>query len=83
MSLTIALTDEQTAALTAIAKAKGLSPEEYARQVLEHDLAPDWLRRSWGSARQTGLDQLTMEEIDAEIAAVRKERRDAQLRPGS
>jgi hypothetical protein len=83
MSLTIALTDEQTAALTAIARAKGLSPEEYARQVLEHDLAPEWLRRSWESARQAGLDQLSMEEIDAEIAAVRKERRDARLRPGS
>jgi hypothetical protein len=83
MSLTIALTDEQTAALTAIARAKGLSPEEYARQVLEHDLAPEWLRRSWDSARQAGLDQLSMEEIDAEIAAMRKERRDTQLRPGS
>jgi len=45
MTLTIALTDEQTAALSAIARAKGLSLEEYARQVLEHELAPDWLRR--------------------------------------
>lgn len=83
MNLTIALTDEQTAALTALARAKGLSPEEYARQVLEQDLAPTWLRRSWDSARQAGVDQLSMEEIDAEIAAVRKERRTAQLRPGS
>jgi predicted transcriptional regulator len=74
MSLTIALTDEQNAALTALARAKGLSPEEYAREVLEQDLAPAWLRRSWDSARQAGLDQLSMEEIDAEIAAVRKER---------
>lgn len=38
------------------------------------ELAPEWLRRSWDSARQAGLDQLSMEEIDAEIAAVRKER---------
>lgn len=82
MTLTIALTDEQTAALTAIARAKGLSPEEYARQVLEHDLAPDWLQRSWESAKQSGLDQLSMEEIDAEIAAARKERRNARLQPG-
>ena len=75
MSLTIALTDEQTAALTVLARAKGLSPEEYARQVLEQeDLAPAWLRCSWDSARQAGLDQLSMEEIDAEIAAVRTER---------
>jgi predicted transcriptional regulator len=83
MTLTIALTDEQTAALTAIARAKGLSPEEYARQVLEHDLAPDWLRRSWESARQAGLDQLSLEEIDAEIAAARKERRKTRLQPGT
>jgi hypothetical protein len=83
MTLTIALTDEQTAALTAIARAKGLSPEEYARQVLEHDLAPDWLQRSWESARQAGLDQLSMDEIDAEIAAARKERRKTRLQPGT
>ena len=83
MTLTIALTDEQTAALTAIARAKGLSLEEYARQVLEHELAPDWLRRSWESARQAGLDQLSTEEIDAEIAAARKERRESRSQPGS
>lgn len=83
MTLTIALTDEQTAALTAIARAKGLSLEEYARQVLEHELAPDWLRRSWESARQAGLDQLSIEEIDAEIAAARKERRESRSQPGS
>jgi hypothetical protein len=83
MTLTIALTDEQTAALMAIARAKGLSPEEYARQVLEHDLAPDWLRQSWERAKQAGLDQLSMEEIDAEIAAVRKERHKPRLQPGT
>ena len=83
MTLTIALTDEQTAALTAIARAKGLSLEEYARQVLEHELAPEWLQRSWETARQTGLDQLSMEENDAEIAVARKERRESRFQPGS
>lgn len=83
MTLTIALTDEQTAALTAMARAKGLSLEEYARQVLEHELAPDWLQRSWESARQADLHHLSMEEIDAEIAAARKERRESRLPPGS
>jgi hypothetical protein len=83
MTLTIALTDEQTAALTAIARAKGLSPEEYARQVLEYDLAPDWLRRSWESAKKDSLDQLSMEEIDAEIAAARKEKRKITSQPGT
>ena len=38
MTLTIELPDEQTAALTAKARAQGLSTEQYARQVLEHDL---------------------------------------------
>ena len=40
--------------------------------------APDWLQRSWESAKQEGLDQLTMEEIDEEIAAARKARRENQ-----
>jgi plasmid stability protein len=83
MTLTIALTDEQTAALTAIARAKGLSLEEYARQVLEHELAPEWLRKSWDSAKKAGLDQLSMEEIDAEIAATRKQRRESRSHLGS
>jgi len=28
------------------ARAQGVSAEQYARQVLEHDLAPEWLRNS-------------------------------------
>ena len=68
MTLTINLLDEQTAALAAKARAQGLSAEEYARQVLEHDLVPEWLQKSWESSRQAGLDQLSMDEIDAEIA---------------
>jgi len=67
MTLTISLPDDQTQAREAKAKARGLSAEQYARQVLEQGVAPDWLRESWESARQTGLDQLSMEEIDAEI----------------
>jgi plasmid stability protein len=38
MSLTIKLPDEQEAALNAKAQAQGVSAEEYARQVLVHDL---------------------------------------------
>jgi plasmid stability protein len=82
-SLTIELPDEQKAALAAKAQAKGLSAEQYAREVLEHDLAPDWLRKSWETARQAGLDRLSGEEIDAEIAAARKARRESRLQPGS
>ena len=43
MTLIINLPDEQTVALAAKARAQGPSAEEYARQVLEHDLVPEWL----------------------------------------
>ena len=40
--------------------------------------APEWLQASWKSAKEQGLDQLSMEEIDAEIAAARKARRESR-----
>jgi plasmid stability protein len=80
-SLTIELTDDQKAALAAKARAHGLLPEEYARQLLQRALAPEWLRESWGRAEEAGLDQLSMEEIDAEIAAARRARREAGPHP--
>jgi hypothetical protein len=36
---------------------------------------PDWLQKSWHGAKRRGLDKLTMKEIDAEIAAGRREKR--------
>ena len=83
MTLIIDLPDEKTAALAAKARARGLSAEEYARQIVEQDLAPEWLRKSWDSARESGVDQLSSDEIDTEIAAARKARRDSRLQPGS
>lgn len=74
MNLTITLPDADIHALQAKARAQGVSAEEYARQVIERDLAPDWLRQSWSSAEQAGLDLLSMDEIDAEIAAARQAR---------
>jgi hypothetical protein len=47
--------------------------------------APDWFEKSWDSAKREGLDKLTMEEIDAEIAAARRDRRERcerQQQPG-
>jgi plasmid stability protein len=41
MKLKIDLPDEKTAALAAKARMMGLSTEQYARQVLEHDLEPE------------------------------------------
>jgi prevent-host-death family protein len=36
---------------------------------------PDWLEKSWDSAKRQGLDKLTTKDIDAEIAASRRQRR--------
>jgi hypothetical protein len=44
--------------------------------VISSTAAPEWLQQSWVSANQLGVDALSMEEIDAEIAAARKTRRD-------
>jgi prevent-host-death family protein len=41
---------------------------------------PDWLKKSWQSAKRHGLDKLTIKEIDAEIAASRRERRDRKAK---
>ena len=79
MNLTINLPDSDVQVLRAKAQARGVSAEQYAAQVLEEDLAPEWLRRSWASAQETGLDQLSMDEIDAEIAAARRARH--QMKP--
>jgi hypothetical protein len=38
------------------------------------DLAPEWLRKSWETANQTGLGKMTSNEIDAEIAAAPQDR---------
>jgi prevent-host-death family protein len=40
---------------------------------------PDWLEKSWDSAKRHGLDKLTTKEIDAEIAAARRARRKQKL----
>ena len=34
--------------------------------------SPAWLKESWDNAREDGLDSITMDEIDAEIAAARQ-----------
>jgi len=78
VTLTIDFPDAEATALAAKARARGVSTEVYARQVLEHDIAPDWLRRSWESAAQDGLNRLSTDEIDAKIAASRKARNTAR-----
>jgi len=72
-------------------KAKDLSPDQkmaieslLGRSIAESEeisirataSVPEWLQASWKSAQEQGLDQLSVEEIDTEIAAARKARRD-------
>ena len=73
-------------------KAKDLSPDQklaieslLGRSIAENEeiiirttspSTPEWLQSSWESAAEQGLDRLSIEEIDAEIAAARKARRD-------
>jgi hypothetical protein len=83
VTLTIDLPDEQTAVLAAKARARGLTAEEYARRVIEHDLVPQWLQQSWASSQEAGLDRLSLDEIDGEIAAARKARHESRPQSGS
>ena len=46
--------------------------ERFLKQL--RDEAPVWLKESWAATKRHGTDKLTMREIDAEIAAVRRER---------
>jgi hypothetical protein len=75
MTLHIELPEQETLALNAKAISEGIPLEEYARRVLEQDLAPEWLRNSWAAAKRDRTENLSMDEIDAEIAAARKSRR--------
>jgi hypothetical protein len=79
-----------------IRNAKDLSPDQrlaieslLGRAVSENEqisiravTPPDWLQESWDSAKEQGLDHLTMHEIDAEIDAARRERRQRQQPSG-
>ncbi|MDR3772256.1 MAG: type II toxin-antitoxin system Phd/YefM family antitoxin [Terracidiphilus sp.] len=48
-----------------------LSVQDYLENVAT---APDWLREAWADAKKRGLDKLTMDEIDAEIDAYRRDK---------
>lgn len=37
--------------------------------------APDWLQKAWRGAKQRGLEAATLDDIDAEIAAERRDRK--------
>jgi hypothetical protein len=39
--------------------------------------ASDWLQKAWKGAKRRGLDKLTPEDINTEIAAYRREKKHA------
>lgn len=55
-----------------------MSVDDYLKTIAPEDIT---LKKLRDEAKSTGLDKLTMEEIDAEIAAYRREKR-AQSRSG-
>jgi predicted transcriptional regulator len=58
MSLTIELPSETVQALAVIAKGKGKSPEDYAREVLENEILTSKRLEELRSDAQDGLDAL-------------------------
>jgi prevent-host-death family protein len=54
-----------------------LSVSDYIRTIAP---TPEWLEESYEEARRTGLDKITMEEIDAEIAEHRREKRERRAK---
>ncbi len=48
------------------------SREQFLKQLRAK--APAWLKDSWASSKRRGTDKLTMGEINAEVAAVRRKR---------
>jgi hypothetical protein len=52
--------------------------EEISIRATTSPSAPEWIQESWKSAKEQGLNQLSLEEIDAEIAAARKARREGR-----
>ncbi len=48
-----------------------MSVQDYIRLAIP---APDWLQKAWKGAKERGIDTMTMEEIDAEIADYRREK---------
>jgi plasmid stability protein len=70
MTLTIDLPDEQTAALAAKARARGISAEEYARQVLTQVLQPTVFEEGLGLF--AGKEDAAL--LDEAVSIAREER---------
>jgi len=70
------LSPDQKAAIEGLLGRAISENEEISIRTITLPSPPDWLRESWESAKRQGVDQLSMEDIDAEIAAARSGRRE-------
>jgi len=57
-------------------------PRDYGQSALAVPTAPEWLRSIQRDAEDRAVARLTMDEIDAEIDAARRERRAPGSQPG-
>jgi len=72
------LSPEQKMAIESLLGRSIAEDEAISIRALASASAPEWLQQSWESAKRLGVDQLSMEEIDAEIDTARKARRNRQ-----
>ncbi len=70
------LSPDQKTAIEGLLGRSVAESELVSVRVLASGSEPEWLQQSWESAKHFGLDQLSPEEIDAEIAAARRARND-------
>jgi len=74
------LSPDQKTAIESLLGRSVAQDEAISIRTIASASAPEWLQKSWDSAKRLGLDRLSTEEIDAEIDAARKARRN-RLQP--
>jgi hypothetical protein len=70
------LSPDQKAAIERLLGRAVADNEQISVRTVPLPTPPSWLKESWESAERQDIDQLSTEDIDAEIAAARKERRE-------
>jgi hypothetical protein len=76
------LSTDQKVAIESLLGRSLSEDEKISIRTLPMRPAPEWLQEIQRDARRKGLDTLTMDEIDSEIAVARRERRERGQRPG-
>jgi hypothetical protein len=72
------LSPEQKMAIESLLGRSVAEDEAISIRALASASAPEWLQQSWENAKRLGLERLSVDEIDAEIDAARKARRNRQ-----